>query len=236
MISAIAGGSAFPVSGLKPNTNGTIWILGGANGGSAVSIDGSNLVSFGLWANFALTLKGAWNGLGTNTTTASASSFTVPISITNWNNNVTLSDITISGTSGVPAGLTVTTTKNITLTRVQSNGNSNEGAYLDNSVGTGTVTVTSSQFNTNGTDGLDVYSNGMIALSTVTANSNSGGVGAYLDNSLAFFPQAVNITGTNNTFNNDYLNGLLVFSFGNITAGNLHADGNSIGYENNPSE
>lgn len=234
LISAIAGGSAFPASGLRPNANGTIWILGGANGGSAVSINGGDTLDFSSWANFTLTLKGGWNGLGSSIiNTGNPSTFTVPISITNWNNSIAISDITISGASGT--GLTVITTRSITLTRVQSSGNSGGGALLDNSGGTGTVIVTGtptdpSQFNGNtGGDGLDVFSDGAITLNTITANGNSSGYGAHIDNSSAFSPQVVNIIGMNNTFDDNYLNGLLVFSFGNITAGNLHADGNSSG-------
>ncbi|HUI88327.1 MAG TPA: right-handed parallel beta-helix repeat-containing protein [Anaerolineales bacterium] len=228
----------------KPNADGTIWILGysdntdpGPNhpdsSNSAIIINGLNAASFGSWANFSLTLKGGWKGCVPTCSNAidtnSPSQFQVPINIDNWNGNVILSDIAISSPSGT--GLTVTTTKNITLTRVQSNGNSGDGADLDNSGGTGAVTASSGTFDSNSGSGLVIYSNGSITLNTITASDNSGGYGAYVDNSSAPHAQAVNITGTNNIFNDNYLNGLLAFSLGHISAGNLHADGNSAGVD-----
>jgi len=224
----------------------TIWILSSApsqsvydNSGSEIYIDGSSLDSGNVsaWANFALTLKGGWKGSGLSTIDQSnPSHFTVPIDIENWNNNVTVSDIAISGTSS--DGLAVHTTGNITVTRVDSNSNASDGLFLDNRNGKGTVTVSYGQFNSNNYAGMIVHSNGAIVISTVTANGNATAWGAYLDNcnqsSTSPYPctttATVTISGTN-TFNNNYFNGLAVYSNGNISAGGLHADGNSAGYD-----
>ena len=240
LISNISGGTAFPVAGIKPNANGTIWIknsvvnIGNDLSSAPVIID-PTVDRLGSWANFTLTVKGAWNGFGTNgVTIASPSTFTVPISITNWNNTVTISNITITGATGT--GLTVTTPKNITLTGVRSNGNSGGGAVLDNRTGTGSVTVTGtltdpSQFNNNtGGDGLDVYSARAILINGVTASSNTSG-GAVLDNRTGAGTVTVTGTLTNpSQFNsNTGGDGLDVYSARAILINGVTASSNTTG-------
>ena len=243
LISNISAGTGFPILATKPNANGTIWILNSvANAGN----DGSTLPividptidSLGSWANFTLTLKGAWNGYTMNTVTvADPSTFTVPISITNWNNSVTISNIVVTGATGT--GLTVSTSKNITLMSVQSNGNSIGGAVLDNRGGTGTVAVTGtlanpSQFNGNtGGDGLEVFSTHSILVNGVTASLNTGGMGVMVDNCLANLssqctvtaPATVTLTGLTTSGNGS--DGLDAYSFGNILVNNVTAMGNT---------
>ena len=163
---------------------GTIWIETSYNSSigdsGGVNIDGSLL---GSTQNFALTLKGGWTGSGVTINTAAPSTFNVPLSI-NWNAAVTLSDIVITGLADPGStALTITTPATVTLTRVNVNTNAGSGAYIDNSAGTGAVTVSSSTFSSNsGGDGLDIYSYGVITLNSVTASNNDEGYGAYLDN------------------------------------------------------
>ena len=235
--------------------NGTIWIednyVSGTNDPaiSGFTLDGSGATgyAFGTLSNYALTIQGGWCQSSCLHTidTSSPSQFTVPIEIENWNNNVTVNDVVITGASG--DGLTITTKKNITLTRVQSNSNSNGGAHLDNCewngtncVGAGTVTVNSSQFNDDQDSGLAVYSKEAITLNGVTANSSVTGAGASINNcnatttspNLCTSTATVTITGANtSTFSDNYLNGLEVYSNGNISASGLNAAGNSRGYD-----
>ncbi len=222
--------------------SGTIWISSGYDSslevGTTVTLDGS----LGTTANYALTLKGGWNGtLGSGTTNpATPSTFTLPLIITGWNADVTLSDIEITGVTSGKA-LDVETSKNITLTNVNVHDNTGggSGAYLNNTSGltsgtTDKVTVTSSQFNGNNSDGLDVFSWGAITVSNLTASSNIGR-GAALDNCSypagptcnATSAQPVTLTGSN-TFTDNWLSGLEVYSIGSITTNNLTADNNGI--------
>ena len=110
-----------------------------------------------------------------------------------------------------------------------------DGAYLDNSSGTGSVTVDNSDitgdgFNDNGGNGLLAVSNGAISLTSVTANNNGSlsfwSNGAYLDNSqgsgkievdLSFFNGNVGYFG----------NGLYALSAGEIKLTSVTADSNS---------
>jgi hypothetical protein len=216
-----------------PAANGVIWITsyltnGGGNPDSSSSpilIDGTN-VNMGTWKNFSLALKGGWTGTTAGTiNTSDPSQFTVPLSIINWNADVTLSDIKITGVTG--DGLTVSTKKNIALTRVQSNGSTTgKGAVLNNSGGTtGTVTITSSQFNNNFLDGLNVISKGAITLTSLTVDGNGNGVtgvGANLDNSGG--TGAVGISSSQ--FNTNQIDGLDILSKGAITLSSLTATGN----------
>ena len=207
---------------------GTIWIetsydssIGDSGG---VNIDGSLL---GLTENYALTLKGGWTGSGATINIAAPSTFNVPLSI-NWNAAVTLSDIVITGLSDAGStALTITTPANITLTRVNVNTNAGSGAYIDNTAGTGAVTVSNSNFSSNsGGEGLDIFSNGVITLNSVTASNNFDG-GAFLDNNQPGTQAGITINNTaTNTFSSNGDDGLDVLSNGAITLTNIIANSN----------
>ena len=98
----------------------------------------------------------------------------------------------------------------------------------------GSVTITGSTFSSNlNGDGLDVTSGGMITASNINANLNTGtcdlvagtctgGIGAVLDNQHASMPKTVTLSGTTNIFNNNFSDGLDVFSTGAITVKRHH--------------
>ena len=192
-----------------------------------------------------LILQGGWNGsTGSSYALLSGgSTFNVPLEIVNWNGNVTLSDITISGSNSV--GLTVITigtgNNNIALHNVKSNKNASEGAFLDNNAGTGSIIIDSdsngsSEFNNNtNADGLDIHSNGNITLTDVTADGNYGG-GASLNNDTSFpaATGAINISDSDfsnngsSSVSNDTL-GLEAISNGSITLTDVTADDNVFG-------
>ncbi|MFN8410901.1 MAG: hypothetical protein U0Z26_00800 [Anaerolineales bacterium] len=218
-----------------PSKAGVIWIEDSYN--SAVNdaaapgffiLTGSNLTAM---KDFALTLQGGWSGTGTTITPGGVSYFTGDsLSILNWNGDVTLNNIVITGTTGTN-GLQVFTTKNIVLNNVQSNGNAGRGALLQNDSGVGNITITNSQFNGNGTtdgEGLRAESKGIITLKDVTASSNGGanGYGAYLYNRFSATPKAITLSGTN-TFNGNNMDGLYIASDGAITLNNIIASSNS---------
>jgi hypothetical protein len=178
--------------------NGTIWISSGAiNEAGAISIDGS---TYSNWNNYALTLQGGWNN-GTAGIIRGTSVFSVPISITNWNDNVVVKNITING-NGTAIGLTVTTTGNINLDKVITSGNSSRGTDLN---GTGNVTISNSQFNQNYI-GAIIRSNGNIKVDKSGFSRNDwDGLEIFVSNGLIN-----NIELTNSTFsynNRNYTDG-----------------------------
>ena len=230
--------SALLASMTNKTVAGTIWIELTVTDTSPITLNSATMGTSTV--NYALTLKGGWNGSsGALAAITGSSTFNVPLTIT-WNSDVTLSNITITGVTGSSStALTITTPKSVTLTGVNVNTNSGSGAKIDNTSSTtaSAVTVSSSTFSNNtGGDGLDIFSKGTITLNSVTANSN-GGYGADLDNcnynGITFLcatvtPMAVNITGTN-TFSSNGDDGLDVFSKGAITLNGITANSN-IGY------
>ena len=190
-----------------------------------------------------LTIQGGWNGdTGLNYALSGVTTFSVPLTITNWNGDVTLNDIVISGVTkgqtpnGTGDGLTVQTTGKIKLSNVQSNNNKGSGAYLDNTAGSGNIHIKDSTFGDSTTDGnkgdgLKAYSNGNITLINVIADYN-GADGAYLDNSSGDgninvdFHESTGNYGGNSDFsgNNNY--GLYANSAGAITLYKVTADAN----------
>ncbi len=192
-----------------------------------VTFDGTNPNIDQLKDN-SLTLQGGWNGTTTlnSTITFSGNSvFSVPVTVTNWTANVTINNITVDGaTTG--DGITVMTTGNISLMDVKSNNNtSGSGAYLDNTFGTGNITLTgTNEFNLNNRWGLQAASKGDITLNNITANENKSLGGAYLYNVAG--SGNITLNGTN-TFNLNYETGLTAASStGDITINNITANGN----------
>jgi hypothetical protein len=219
------------VASFVPTGNGVIWIEAGPDSsGVAIVINGA-----GGWITaktYTLELKGGWDGFvgSTATNSLTPSTFAQTINISNWEANVTLSDIAIDATG---TGLTVATTKNIVLNRVNSSGNTIRGANLDNRGpggigGTGTITVNSSTFNSNGTGGgLLARSNSSITLSNITANSNTG-AGAYgisLNNTTG--TGNITISGVNTFNSNGSIGGISALSKGNISITGVTANLNA---------
>lgn len=191
------------------------------------TLDGSGSLS--ALAPFKLTLRGGWDGLSGSKVITGSSEFNGRLQILNWQNDVTLSDLVFTGTTGGAAAhaLQVTTTGNINLTRVNSSNNQGTGALLNNTSGTDGVTVSDSQFNNNAGNGggLDVTSAGKITLANLTTNGNTAGYGTYLDNTYG--SGAVALTGLN-TFHDNRYSGLAVWSNGAINASNLDARNNGL--------
>jgi len=222
-------------AGGGPASDGIIWIEKTYSGeGTTITISGG---TFTVMKDFKLTLKGGWNGLGTNTIdTTDKSVFNAPLIITGWANDVTLSDIAVQG-SGVATSnvLQVTTTGNITVNRVSVTNNTDGGTFFANS-GASTaknVTVTDSTFSNNietGTVGLQILSKGVVTLKNVTANSNGSGTfgdGIQIANNFATTAQAVNLT--NVSVSNNRGTGILVNSNGVITITDMTAINNGLG-------
>lgn len=197
----------------EPSANGTIWIMAGADASTSdIVIDG---FIFSTWSGFALTVQGGWDG-STAGNISGSSGFSVPISITNWGNSITLNQIIISNTTST--GLEVDTTGNIVLEDVSSNNNDGYGAELISSAGS--ITLNGANiFSGNLDSGLYAEANGDIQAKNLIANNNSGnGAEFYSIGNLA-------ISGTN-IFLNNTDSGLYAETDGNINTDNITANGN----------
>jgi hypothetical protein len=222
--------------------NGIIYFTVNPGPGSFRLVRGSglalNAADYDVLKSYDLILQGGWNGIiGAGATFTGLTDFGVnPLiigsSLTNpWGGNITLNNFTFSGVSTTNA-ITVFTAGNITLNNVTANLTVNptlsplpRGARLDNTSGSGNVTVTNSTFNQNTNEGLFVQSNGVITLVNVVANQN-GGYGADVRNGVNGTSQDVFVV--NSTFsNNTGRDGLRVVSLGNVTLINVTAQNNN---------
>ena len=197
----------------QPAADGTIWIQDGADGsGSAILIDGTTL---GTWASHTLTLQGGWNGISGDATVVGASTFGQPISIVNWNANITLNDLIFDGTSNT--SIDIETAGNVVLSNVGVYDSGGDGADIDND---GDITVFNSRFWDNDSDGLDAdTSGGNLTLTNVFANGN-GDAGGELD-----ADGNINVTG--GTFNGNEGDGIDADSDdGDISVMNADAQSN----------
>lgn len=158
--------------------------------------------------------------------------FTDSVDFSNNTGTLTVNDVVVDGTGGT--GLSIGGQDgDVELDSVQSVNNAGSGATIDNTAGSGNVTVTNSSFNDNNTTagsgqqvGLSVDSNGAVVLENVQANGNLDGDGAVIT------ADSVTVLGGN--FNNNtspanaYGNGLVVQSNG----GEILVNGaNAIGNE-----
>lgn len=222
-------------AGGGPASDGVIWIEKTYAGeGATVTLDGAVLT---VMKDFKLTLKGGWNGVGTNTIdTNDKSVFNAPLIITGWNNDVTISDIAVQNSLiAAPNSLQIATTGNITVNRVSVNNNTQGGAFFSNSGASAPkkVTITDGNFSNNGTSGtigLQVLSVGVVTLKNVTADGNgaaTSGEGIQINNSFATTAQAVTLT--NVSANNNFGTGVFVNSNGVITVTDMTATNNGVG-------
>ncbi len=225
-----------------PNANGTIWITSGViNDTSEIFItDTYDTLN---WDNFTLTLQGGWNGISGDTTIGTNSIFTVPITILDWGNNITLNNITVQNTDD--DGVFITTSGNVSLDTVTSSGNQGDGLYINASnanlsnittndnQGNGTVINTNSfgafgpvtltgnnQFNNNGESGLDIHSmNGINVTNILANNNNDAGVALSNGNSVNEII-ASNISASGNKW------GLSVANEGEVTLSDITVNNN----------
>jgi hypothetical protein len=164
------------------------------------------------------------------TITSPGVSLLVPLEVTDWAYDVRVENLSIdlNTYSGTGTGLRVETAGAIAVDGTVVTGSSGDGAYLDNTAGTASVTVTDSTFTGNTWTGLDARSHGDITLTDVVATGQEDG--AYLDASGG--PGTVTVSGTNpgdSDFSGNALAGLTAKTAdGDITISNVTADSNSV--------
>ncbi len=205
---------------VNPGT-GSFTLVRGNNG------PGIDNADYDILKAFNLILQGGWDGTPGSTTFTQTNFGANPLTIgaisNPWGGNISLNDFVFSGVSST-SSIKIYTAGDITLDNVTANLNTtNDGARLDNTSGSGSVTVTGSTFNQNNDDGLNVRSNGLITLVDVTANQN-GNDGANLGNNGANATSNIEVIASR--FNNNNVDGLYADSKGNITLINVTAQNN----------
>jgi hypothetical protein len=199
----------------EPAANGVIWIMTGSDASTFdIVIDGSVHTQ---WSNQTLTLQGGWDGSSSGNISG-VSSFSVPISVINWNNTVTLGNISVSNTD--TTGLEVETSGDILLENITAENNDGDGAALISSAGGVAITGTNSFSNNNGA-GVYVEADGDVQAENLTANGNAAS-GAEIISS-----GSVSISG-NNAFTNNGDSGLYVEADDAIEVGDVTAAANGI--------
>jgi hypothetical protein len=174
--------------------DGTIWITAGiAADSNTISMDGSILSS---WSNYALTLQGGWSGIIGDNGILSNSVFFAPIVIDGWNNDVTINNLNLQGTStpslNTSGRLLIDTTGDITINESQfTNSPENFAAVLiaENT----NVTINNSSFSDNSLNGL--------ALNAANASINNSNFNRNVFTGAGIY--ARNLTIRNSTFDDN---------------------------------
>ncbi len=163
-----------------------------------------------------------------------------PVTLTGFFNN--FSDNGFDGVNIISSGV-------VSLGNLVASRNMRNGVFIDNNVGTGSVTVqhilpdpsqTPVTFNENGWSGLWIYSKGAVSIKDIRATGN-GEYGAYINNCL-YSDTLTKCTGSgnvsllvnsgyDNTFENNQYSGLHIQSKGVITTYNIIANGNGVATE-----
>ncbi len=218
-LSALNGGTG--VTG-----NGVIWIedsyVSSVNDPAATdfTLNGTTLTN---WNDYNLTIQGGWNGDSLGTITGASTFDGDYLSVINWNADLAIYDVEVINNPGA-FGINVDTTADIDLANVESQNNL-LGAYLDNSGGTGNVTISgTNDFSDNNSSGLQIYSQGNVSGNNITADGSDTNSGMVVDNTYG--SGDVTLTGTN-SFNSNVGYGLLVYSNGNIALSNVTASWNT---------
>jgi Right handed beta helix region len=147
-------------------------------------------------------------------------SLSVPLEVTGWAYDVSLTNLDMVGAA---SALRVETTGAIQLSNVNVSESGGDGAVLDNTSGTGSISVTDSTFSDNTWTGLDARSNGDITLTNVAASGQEDG--AYLDASGG----SGSITVDGGSFSGNTLAGVTAgTASGDITLDNVTADSNTL--------
>lgn len=197
----------------EPTSDGVIWVLSGTDvSSSAIVIDGSVFTN---WRNYELTIQGGWDGTS-STVPVGNSVFSVPISVINWLNVVTVNQIEISNTT--QTGLTVETTSDINIDGLIATDNALNGAELSSQ---GSVTITgANNFDDNTLDGLYIEAAGDVDMNSIEASGN-GGAGAQIFS----LGGSVSLSGVNLFEDNDSY-GLYTEAVGDIDLENITASSN----------
>ena len=131
------------------------------------------------------------------------------------------------------AGLTIYSNGVVSIADLVAEGNSGDGAYLDNSGAARSkkVALKNSDFNNNGESGLEIYSRGSITFYNVNAYGNSAD-GVYIDNSSGTGSISISASKlATNDFSGNTGYGIYITSAGTVGLKYIDATGNGYGAE-----
>ncbi|MFN8410897.1 MAG: hypothetical protein U0Z26_00780 [Anaerolineales bacterium] len=145
---------------------------------------------------------------------------------------VTFSSFVVANANGLD-GVDVLSDGVVTMSNVSASQNNDEGLNINNSqtaARQNAVTILgSSLLNQNYNSGLYITSYGAITLNNVTANGNGhvgvNSYGAFLSNTGGLLARNVTLTSVNN-FNQNYVQGLWIYSSGSALLNRVNADNN----------
>lgn len=213
------------------NVDGIIWITSGNIGDvNPIVMDGTVYTN---WANYALTLQGGWSGINGDSTINSNSTFTVPISIINWNNNITVNNLNIDHASAT--GLSLDTKRgHLKVTNTNSRNNlglvcvATGGCYVTNANGLnattngGNIDIDNSSFDGNWGSGASIMTNGGSAtILNSHFDTNGDGSGMLATNIWG------GITIAGSTFDGNYMSGASINGASNIDVASSSFNDNS---------
>ena len=203
-----------------------------------ITISGSNDISSNGWDGLIMATSGnvTLSNLGANWNGQPTRSNGISIRDDHAAKAVTLSGIT-AGDNG-QWGLWFIATGNISLTTVDVWQNQNEGGiFLDNCVdildgtidgeciGTGTVRLTTVSSDNNQGKGIEIYSKGLITLSSVQANGNWQ-TGILAENDFTLATAGITLGSVRAESNGD--NGILAWTHGALLMSNITANSNAL--------
>ncbi len=235
--------------GLVVRSNGNV-LLDGIDAGNNYSYhkDGVNVYHNGVQVNtdgtLTMTSKSGNNNLNANSSNGLNATVSGKISLTNVNasdnrNGFTLgsqSDVLLANLQGYNnslAGLTVNASGAVSLSKSGFSNNGDYNALIDNTGAAAAapknVTLTGSSFNNSSSGyGLQVLSDGVITLTSVTAYGNQNGSGAILNNTSGVTAGViVNTPKAYTYFGNNSSSGLQINTHGAVALTNLRADRNT---------
>ena len=177
----------------------------------------------------ALTLQGGWDGntaLNSTITYSGSTVFSVPVTVNNWQADVIINDVTVSGVGAISSvGLFVKTTGDVVLDHVNSSSNTfitpdeGIGAYIYTP---GDVSVSNSHFDSNkgdqnGAHGLYISSDGNVKLENVSANQNTDANGSGYGIEISNYSSGTTSVTLTNVQANGTGTGASIQSLGDVT-------------------
>lgn len=217
------------------NVNGTIWITSG------FIIDTNNIMingsTYSNWANYSLTLQGGWGG--------GYSVFTVPLTISNWNNSIIVSNLilpslTIDGNSANTINNGTVSINNvvaddITVQDVNIQGAPNGGVLV---VANNNANINIDNVNVDGASGFGLGTVTYGGDVTITGSSFTNTAANYSSTSYFpwgdgadIFPSGGNVTISNSDFDGNAWDGLYIVDANNLTINNSTFDYNLGGLD-----
>ncbi len=125
-------------------------------------------------------------------------------------------------------GLYVLTNGAVVVNKLDASNNESNGVYINNSTATlpANVTINTGWYNSNDGAGLVLRTKGTVLINSLTANYNTGGVGASINNDDDT-SGTKSVTINKSTFNGNSSNGFQVGSHGNIILNAITASDNT---------